>query len=138
MCETITRHFQKQPGHIDNAEHVLILAPTGMAAYHVKGTTLHTGLHIPINHEVLKPLSHSEHNTLHSKLMYIKFIFIDEISMVEIFDCKKPFGGKHVIAIGDFYQMKLVWDTHIQKQWNQLYTFSTKYMEFQFLNLLIE
>ena len=135
MCETITRHFQKQPGHIDNAERVLILAPTGMAAYHIKGTTLHTGLHIPINCEMLKPLSHSELNTLHSKFMHIKFKFIDEISMVgtmlfekanrraqEIFDCKKPFGGKHVIAVGDFYQMKLVWDTHIFKNSGTRYT----------------
>ena len=33
----------------------------------------------------------------------------------EIFDCKKPFGGKHVIAIGDFYQMKPVMDGYIFK-----------------------
>ena len=26
MCETITRHFQKQPGHIDNAERVFDLS----------------------------------------------------------------------------------------------------------------
>ena len=57
------------------------------------------------------------------KLINVTHIFIDEISMVgstlaeyanirlqEIFDCKKPFGGKHVIAIGDFYQMKPVMD----------------------------
>ena len=55
--------------------------------------------------------------------MHVSHIFIDEVSMVgstlseyanirlqEIFDCKKPFGGKHVIAVGDFYQMKPVMD----------------------------
>ena len=58
----------------------------------------------------------------------VNHIFIDEVSMVgltlseyanirlqEIFDCKKPFGGKHVIAIGDFYQMKPVMDGYIFK-----------------------
>ena len=56
----------------------------------------------------------------------MKVVFIDEISMVgchifnkidqhlqEIFGCKKVFGGCHVVAIGDFYQMKTVKDTYI-------------------------
>ena len=37
------------------------------------------------------------------------------IRLQEIFDCKKPFGGKHMIAIGDFYQMKPVMDGYIFK-----------------------
>ena len=57
----------------------------------------------------------------------MKIVLIDEISMVgccifnkidqcllhEIFGCKKVFGGHHVVAIGDFYQMKPVKDTYI-------------------------
>ena len=46
LCGTITRFHKKQPGTADNNEHILILAPTGMAAYHIKGT-FHTGLCIP-------------------------------------------------------------------------------------------
>ena len=46
LCETITR-YKKKAGSPDNSEHILILAPTGMAAYHIKGTTFHTGLCIP-------------------------------------------------------------------------------------------
>ena len=126
LSETITRYYQRQPGSVDAHQHVLITAPTGIAAYHIKGTTFHTGLHIPINQKDLKPLSHSERNMLRAKLLNVKFIFIDEISMVgcglfqkannrlqEIFDCKKVFGGRHVIAIGDFYQMRPVKDSYI-------------------------
>ena len=126
LSETITRYYRRQPGSVDAHQHVLIIAPTGIAAYHIKGTTFHTGLHIPINQKDLKPLSHSERNMLRAKLLNVKFIFIDEISMVgcglfqkannrlqEIFDCKKVFGGRHVIAIGDFYQMRPVKDSYI-------------------------
>ena len=47
LCETITRFYKKKAGSPDNNEHILILAPTGMAAYHIKGTTFYTGLCIP-------------------------------------------------------------------------------------------
>ena len=46
LCKRITRFHRKQTGTADNNEHILILAPTGMAAYHIKGT-FHTGLCIP-------------------------------------------------------------------------------------------
>ena len=72
---------------------------------------------------------------MRSHLIHVTHIFIDEISMVgstlaeyanirlqEIFDCKKPFGGKHVIAIGNFYQMKPVMDGYIFKSSGKRYT----------------
>ena len=85
-----------------------------MAAYHVKGNTIHSGLHIDINREKLTPLTSSELNRLRSKYLQSKVLFYDEISMVgrqlwnkadqklkEIFGTKKDFGGLHVIAAGD-------------------------------------
>ena len=62
--------------------HCIVLAPTGMAAYHVKENTIHSGLHIDINKDKLTPLTSSELNTLHSKYLHSKAIFYDEISMV--------------------------------------------------------
>ena len=129
LCKTITRFHRKQPGTAHNSEHILILAPTGMAAYHIKGTTFHTRLCIPPQQlGKLTPLTNDQRNSLQSHLMHVSHIFIDEVSMdgstlseyanirlQEIFDCKKPFGGKHVIAIGDFYQMKPVMDGYIFK-----------------------
>ena len=65
----------------------------------------------------------------------MKLVFIDEKSMVgchifnkidqylqEIFGCKKIFGGCHVVAIGDFYQMKPVKDTYIFKNPDSSYS----------------
>ena len=136
LCETIVRYYRKQPGQEDSGKYILVLAPTGMAAYHIKGTTFHTGLHIPVNQiSKFTPLSHNERNTLHSHLRNVKFVVIDEISMVgsrlfekcnlrlqDIFGTKKPFGNKHVIAIGDFYQMKPVLDSYVFKNSGREYT----------------
>ena len=117
-------------------QHILILAPTGMAVYHIKGTTFHTGLCIPPQQlGKLTPLTNDQRNSLRTRLINVSYIFIDEVSMVgstlsecgntrlqEIFDCKKPFGGEHVIAIGDFYQMKPVMDGYIFKNSGKHYT----------------
>ena len=107
---------------------VLVLAPTGMAAYHIQGNTIHSGLHIPINQGEMNPLGSSELNTLRCKYNNVKVVFIDEISMVgsqlfikidqrlqQIFGCRKFCGGLHVIAVGDFLQMKPVKDVYIFK-----------------------
>ena len=99
-----------------------------MVAYHVKGNTIHSGLHIDINKDKLTLLTSSELNTLHSKYLQSKALFNDEISMVgrclwnkgdqrlkEIFGIKEDFGGMHVIVVGDFYQMAPVRDSYVFK-----------------------
>ena len=136
LCETITRFHRKKAGTIDNNQHILILAPMGIASYHIKGTTFHTGLCIPPQQlGKLTPLTNDQQNSLCTCLINVSHIFIDEVSMVgstlseyanirlqEIFDCKKPFGGKYVIAIGDFYQMKPVMGGYIFKNSGKCYT----------------
>ncbi len=52
--------YVKEPGEVPEGDPVLVLAPTGMAAYHIKGNTVHSGLHIPINTDELTPLSYSD------------------------------------------------------------------------------
>ena len=94
----------------------------------MKGNTVHSGLHIDINKDMLIPLTSSELNTLHSKYLKSKALFNDEISMVgrglwnggdqrlgEIFGTKEDFGGLHVIVVGDFYQMAPVRDSYVFK-----------------------
>ena len=135
LCETITRFHRKQAGTADNNEYILILALTGMAVFQIKGTTFHTGLCIPPQQlGKLTPLTNDQRNSLHARLINVSHIFIDEVSMVgstlseygnmlqEIVDCKKPFGSKHVIAIGDFYQVKPVMDVYIFKNSGKCYT----------------
>ena len=126
IYESIERYYSSQPGKGPDQKYCILLAPTGMAAYHLKGNTIHSGLHININRGKLVPLGNSEKNTLRSKLLEAKVLFVDEISMVgtrlwqkvnqrlqEIFGSRKVFGGLHVIAIGDFYQMAPVLDTYL-------------------------
>ena len=116
--ESMNRFYRTQPGVDPDQVHCIVLAPTGMAAYHVKGNTIHSGLHINISKDKLTPLTSSELNTLRSKYLQSKALFNDEISMVgrrlwnksnqrlkEIFGTKKDFGGLHVIVVGDFFQM---------------------------------
>ena len=135
LMETITRYYRKQVGENYEHEVILTVAPTGMAAFQIKGTTAHSGLYIPINQNKLSNLSHSERNNLYKQYADLKVVFIDEISMVgchifnkidqhlqEIFGCKKVFGDHHVVAIGDFYKMKPVKDTYIFKNPDSSYS----------------
>ena len=126
--ESMNRFYRTQPGTDPDKEHCIVLAPTGMAAYQVKGNTIHSGLHIPPKQGKLSPLGSSELNTLCAKYLGSKAVYYDEISMVgkwlwnksdqrlkEIFGTKKDFGGLHVIAVGDFYQMAPVKDSYVFK-----------------------
>ena len=47
--ETITRYYRKQVRENYECEAILTVAPTGMAAFQIKETTAHSGIHIPIN-----------------------------------------------------------------------------------------
>ena len=101
---------------------VLVLAPTGVAAINVDGTTIHSGLGIPVNcrTQALPKLSDAKHSELSNLYSEIEVIIIDEISMVsnitlthihqrlfEIFGCNlnKPFAKKTVLVVGDLLQL---------------------------------
>ena len=100
---------------------VLLMAPTGVAAINIDGTTIHTALNIPVGHfgKTLPPLNDKMKSSLRNRLSDLKVI-IDEISMVsndllyyvhlrlnEILGCvtSEPFAGITVIAVGDFFQL---------------------------------
>ena len=60
------------------------MAPTGIAAIDIDGATIHTALNIPVGHfgKNLLSLSKKMRSTLRNRLADLKFIIIDEISMV--------------------------------------------------------
>ncbi|XP_066915086.1 uncharacterized protein [Clytia hemisphaerica] len=107
-------------------ERILVLAPTGVAAINVNGTTIHTGLIIPTTD--FFPLNASSKSNLQKKLSCVEIIMIDEVSMVpsrlfrniderlrKIFDVDKPFGGKSVLLCGDLYQLPPIFRDLIYK-----------------------
>ena len=98
------------------------MAPTGVAAVNIDGTTIHTALDIPIGSfgKNLPPLSDKMKSSLRNKLSDLKVIIVYEISMVsndllfyvhlrlnEIFGSvnNEPFAGITVITVGDFFQL---------------------------------
>ena len=129
LYQTLLRHyFQVEPSCNPEEIIILICAPTGKASHNVNGITLHSAFRLPVNEcsAELIPLPSSIRNSVYCKLQKLKFILIDEISMVgakmlyntdnrlrQIFDIDKPFGGVSVIAFGDFNQLNPVKDSAI-------------------------
>lgn len=96
----------------------VFLAPTGIAAININGSTIHSffqlkpGLLTPDSIECIESRKHI------AMIRSVRTIVIDEISMVrsdlfvaidmrlkEITGCNKPFGGKQVILVGVFLQL---------------------------------
>ena len=126
LTASINRFYRKRHTEDPNGNYTMVLAPTGVAAYHVKGNTLHSGLHININTKELSSLNGDALARLQQKYINVKVLFLEEVSMIgralfnkvnqrlqQIFGTTAVFGGLHVIAIGDFYQMAPVHDTYI-------------------------
>ena len=100
---------------------VLLLGPTGISAVNIGGTTIHSGLAIKPGNRLLG-LNDKSKATLRNKLSEVKFLIIDELSMVssdiwvdinsrlqETFRItEKAFAGLSVMTIGDFLQLPLV------------------------------
>ena len=103
---------------------VSVLAPTGVAAFNIKGRTIHSSLRIPVQHGYVTEyteLSARNLQKLRSTFENIHTILIDEISMVSssmlehihlrlqsIKNNNLPFGGLNIILVGDFFQLRPV------------------------------
>ncbi len=109
----------------------IVLAPTGISAINVGGSTLHSFFKIPFHPLLPNDTSFSARN-IRKTLKYngekikiireVELIIIDEISMVraDIMDfidkvlriysrnMREPFGGKQLLLVGDIYQLEPV------------------------------
>ena len=108
---------------------VLLIAPTGKAAFNIQGSTIHSAMTVPANRSLrsYQKLDSSRLNSIRNKLGSLKLIFIDEISMVgnsmfnlqlnkrlqEIKGVDDDFGGVSVIAVGDLFQLEPVFDGYV-------------------------
>jgi len=120
-----------------------IVAPTGIAASHIGGKTIHSFFSIGIKEYIDDYyLSWMKRQLfLDRRLKNLKVLIIDEISMVspELFismdrilrafqDAEKPFGGVQVVLSGDFFQLppvsrtfretRFAWQTDLWKNSN--------------------
>jgi len=125
IYQALLRYFDTVPGeNIDDVK-VLLTAPTGKAAYNIKGTTLHSAFGIPANHSLAtyQHLGNSRLNSMRTKFAKLQVIIIDEVSMVgsnmfsfidqrlrQICGLDKPFGGISVLLVGDMFQLRPVMD----------------------------
>lgn len=97
-----------------------IVAPTGIAASHLQGQTIHSFFSLGIRDEIDDQYIESllEKKYLQTRFSKLKVLIIDEISMVspEIFSSidkilrafkenDDPFGGVQTILSGDFFQL---------------------------------
>ena len=113
---TVLREFRRL-----REEDTVFLAPTGIAAVQLKGTTLHSFFSFPpvlLTPDSLEEMSNRRKVSL---IRAARTLVVDEISMVrsDLFwamdrrlrslamglDRGKPFGGKQIILCGDFFQL---------------------------------
>ncbi|XP_035675782.1 uncharacterized protein LOC118415349 [Branchiostoma floridae] len=114
---------------------VILTAPTGVAAFNIGGSTVHSALSLPVDHTQrgktkYLPLGAEKLSQLRRKFNNIHTIFIDEISMIsndrlehihlrlsEIKDTTADqhsyFGNLNIIVFGDFFQLKPVFGKFI-------------------------
>ena len=136
LYQAALKYYNTRAGDDFHQIKVLLLAPTGKAAYTIKGNTVHSALAVPANQSLrnYKQLDSSRLNTLRSHFGGVKLIFVDEISMVgnsmftiqlnnrlkDIKGCTEDFGGVSIIAIGDLFQLEPVMDGYIFKDLKNL------------------
>ena len=116
----------QQPGDNPECPYVLLCAPTGTAAVNIRGQTLHTAFGFTWGDDHLS-LSDKVRDTKRALFKNLKFLIIDEISMVKAdllyqIDLRlreikmKPdaiFGGVALFVFGDVMQLKPVKGVYI-------------------------
>ena len=136
LYQAALKYYNTRAGDDFHQIKVILLAPTGKAAYTIKGNTVHSALAVPANQSLknYNQLDSSRLNTLRSKFGGVKLIFVDEISMVgnsmfaiqlnnmlkDIKGCRQDFGGVSIIAIGDLFQLEPVMNSYTFKDFKNV------------------
>ena len=139
LYEALIRYLNALPENNPGDISVVKVAPTGKAAFNIRGNTLYSALKIPANRGFnYCTLDRDRLNTIRSQLQVMQVVFIDEISMVgsgmfnfldlqlqQIMGTKEPFGGLSIITVGGLFQLKPVFDHWIFENSKDGYTAST-------------
>ena len=127
LFEALIKYLNSVTGENPDDVKVVKSAPTGKAAFNIKGNTLHAAIKIPANRGFeYCALDSDRLNTIRTQLKKIKVIFVDEISMVgsgmfnflnlrleQIVGNTKPLGGISLTTVGYLFQLKPVFDKWI-------------------------
>jgi ATP-dependent DNA helicase PIF1 len=123
LIKAITSRLRTIAGNGNN-QPTTVIAPTGVAAFNINGTTIHSTLSIPIMNDKKYELVGIGLKNLQEKLQEVSYYIIDEKSMVgrrmlglidmrlrQAFpESNEPFGGRSIIMFGDFGQLPPVLD----------------------------
>jgi len=121
MCRVLDEYQLLNPGN-----GYQVVAPTGAAAMNIDGKTIHNFLRIPANGP-LHPLNGDSLRCFQLQLQHLRFIIIDEYSMIGLRLLNKihkrlceargsatePFGGYFIYLFGDLRQLPPVRDLAI-------------------------
>ena len=129
IYQAALKYYNSRQGEDFHQVKILLLAPTGKAAFLIKSNTIHSALAIPASESLknYEQLDSSRLNTLRSLLGGVKLILLDEVSMVgnsmftvqinyhlkDIRGSKEDFGGVNIVAIGDLFQLQPVFDRYV-------------------------
>ena len=136
LYEALIRYLNAQTENDPDDISVVKVAPTGKAAFNIRGNTLHSAFKIPANRGFnYCTLDRDRLNTIRAQLQRMQVVFIDEISMVgsgmfnfldlrlqQIMGTKEPFGGLSIVTVGDLFQLKPVFDQWIFENSKDGYT----------------
>ena len=136
LYEALIRYLNAQTENDPDDISVVKVAPTGKAAFNIRGNTLHSAFKIPASRGFnYCTLDRDRLNTIRAQLQRMQVVFIDEISMVgsgmfnfldlrlqQIMGTKEPFGGLSIITVGDLFQLKPVFDQWIFENSKDGYT----------------
>ena len=83
LYQSLTKTFSYRNSELSKPK-VLLLALTAIALVNIDGTTIHSGLHIPVGNfkKHFPALNDKMRSSLTNKFSVVKAVIIDEISMV--------------------------------------------------------
>jgi hypothetical protein len=126
LIKAIRKRLREMTGTGIRSSPMIVLAPTGVAAFNINGSTIHSRLSIPIiNGSKNFDINGERLKKLQERFKDVKYVLIDEKSMVGrqmlgLIDVRlrqafpehnnEPFGGRSVIMFGDFGQLPPVRD----------------------------
>ena len=129
IYQAALKYYNSRAGEDFRRVQILLLAPTGKAAYLIKGNTIHSAFGIPASQSLKnhKPLDSGRLNTMRCEFGALKLILLDEVSMVgnrvftvqlnnrlkHLKGSKDDFGGVSIITLGDLFQLKPVMDSYV-------------------------